>query len=82
MVVIEDNLVRGGVGSVVREHLAGRRIDVPVRTFGIPSTFLDHAGRASVLDQIGLTAVTISDEVIQDITPRAADVSAFRPRAG
>ncbi|MBK6874601.1 MAG: 1-deoxy-D-xylulose-5-phosphate synthase [Kineosporiaceae bacterium] len=82
VVVIEDNLVRGGVGSVVREHLAGRRIDVPVRTFGIPSTFLDHAGRASVLDQIGLTAVTISDEVIQDITPRAADVSAFRPRAG
>ncbi|MFN8080259.1 MAG: 1-deoxy-D-xylulose-5-phosphate synthase [Kineosporiaceae bacterium] len=82
VVVIEDNLVRGGVGSVLRERLAGRRVDVPVRTFGIPATFLDHASRASVLEQVGLTAGPITAAVIQDLAPRASDVSAFRPRAG
>jgi 1-deoxy-D-xylulose-5-phosphate synthase len=31
-------------------------VDIPVRTFGIPAAFLEHAGRAQILDEIGLTS--------------------------
>ncbi|MBL8932238.1 MAG: 1-deoxy-D-xylulose-5-phosphate synthase [Kineosporiaceae bacterium] len=82
VVVVEDNLVRGGVGSVVRELLAVRHCPVPVATFGIPTEFLDHAGRAAVLERIGLTGQEISRAVIENVTRIADEVSASRSPAG
>jgi 1-deoxy-D-xylulose-5-phosphate synthase len=36
---------------------------VPLRDFGIPPRFLDHASRAEVLAEIGLTAPDIARQV-------------------
>ena len=58
--VIEDNIVVGGVGSQIALALRENAIDVPVRTFGIPRAFLDHATRGQVLDHIGLTPEAIA----------------------
>ena len=47
--------VSGGVGSAVAQALRDADVDVPVRDFGIPPRFLDHASRGQILAEIGLT---------------------------
>lgn len=56
VVVIEDNLVSGGIGAAVSLMLQQARIDVPVRPFGLPKQFLQQGSRAEVLAEAGLTA--------------------------
>ncbi|MEV0621703.1 1-deoxy-D-xylulose-5-phosphate synthase [Nonomuraea sp. NPDC050404] len=53
--VVEDNGQVGAVGDAVARLLRDHDVDVPVRTFGIPQRFLGHAGRAEILEEIGLT---------------------------
>ena len=55
VVVIEDNVVGGGIGAQVGLALAEAGLQTPVVQAGIPKRFLDHASRGQVLDQIGLT---------------------------
>ena len=56
VVVIEDNLVGGGVGAAVALALQEADVPTPVVQFGVPKRFLDHASRGEVLDDIGLTS--------------------------
>ncbi|HRC40791.1 1-deoxy-D-xylulose-5-phosphate synthase [Nostocoides sp.] len=58
--VIEDNLVVGGVGSQLAVAVRAAGHETPVRCFGIPREFLDHATRGQVLDHIGLTPDAIA----------------------
>ncbi|XVX18783.1 1-deoxy-D-xylulose-5-phosphate synthase [Actinomycetota bacterium] len=62
--VIEDNLVHGGVGSAIAQAVREAGVSVPVRTYGIPKEFLDHASRGQVLDAIGLTPDSISSSLL------------------
>src|SRR5690606_1822846 len=52
--VVEDNGRVGGVGDAVSRLLRDADLDVPVRNFGIPQRFLDHAKRAAILGRVGL----------------------------
>ncbi|OAH11257.1 1-deoxy-D-xylulose-5-phosphate synthase [Streptomyces jeddahensis] len=56
VLVAEDSCRSGGVGDAVARLLRDADVDTPVRTFGIPAAFLEHAGRAQILDEIGLTS--------------------------
>ncbi len=38
-------------------------MDLPLRDFGIPERFLDHASRKEVMAEIGLTAPDIARQV-------------------
>ncbi|MFJ3935036.1 1-deoxy-D-xylulose-5-phosphate synthase [Streptomyces parvus] len=63
VVTVEDNSRAGGVGSAVSQALRDAGVDVPLRDFGIPPVFLDHASRGEVMTDIGLTAPDIARQV-------------------
>lgn len=55
VVTLEDGLVEGGFGSQLRDSLAASGCFVPVLSYGIPKRFLEHATRAEILSELGLT---------------------------
>ncbi|MER6111878.1 1-deoxy-D-xylulose-5-phosphate synthase [Streptomyces hirsutus] len=63
VVTVEDNSRVGGVGSTIAQALRDAGVDLPLRDFGIPPRFLDHASRAEVMAEIGLTAPDIARQV-------------------
>ncbi|MFJ4841672.1 1-deoxy-D-xylulose-5-phosphate synthase [Streptomyces sp. NPDC088746] len=63
VVTVEDNSRAGGVGSAIAQSLRDADVDVPLRDFGIPPVFLDHASRGEVMAEIGLTAPDIARQV-------------------
>ena len=65
VVVVEDNGRTGGVETAVQQRLSDRGVLTPVRGFGIPQRFLDHARRAEVLERVGLTAQEVSRQVVE-----------------
>jgi len=78
VVTLEDNGVRGGVGSAVSAALRAADIDVPCRDIGVPQRFLDHAARAEVLAESGLTEQHIARQVtgwVAALAARAESVS-------
>ncbi|MDH6135787.1 1-deoxy-D-xylulose-5-phosphate synthase [Kitasatospora sp. MAA4] len=77
VVTVEDNGRAGGVGSAVAQALRDAEVDLPLRDFGIPQEFLDHAKREEILAEIGLTAPDIARQVtalvsrLESVTVRA-----------
>ena len=63
--VAEDNGRTGAVGDAVARLLRDAEIDAPIRTFGIPQEFLDHAARAEILDDIGLTPRALARDITE-----------------
>jgi 1-deoxy-D-xylulose-5-phosphate synthase len=67
LVTVEDGIRAGGVGSMLALMLRDAKVTTPLRDFGIPTRFLDHAKRAEVLADIGLTAQDISREIVESV---------------
>ena len=67
VVSVEDNGKIGGCGAVLLQTLNEARIDTPVRLHGIPQQFLDHAKRAKILDDVGLTSRAIARSIVEDV---------------
>ncbi|MFF7634339.1 1-deoxy-D-xylulose-5-phosphate synthase [Kitasatospora sp. NPDC008050] len=63
VVTVEDNGRAGGVGSAIAQALRDAEVDLPLRDFGIPQEFLDHAKRDEIMAEIGLTAPDIARQV-------------------
>ncbi|MCX4757495.1 1-deoxy-D-xylulose-5-phosphate synthase [Kitasatospora purpeofusca] len=63
VVTVEDNGRVGGVGATIAQALRDADMDLPLRDFGIPQAFLDHASRPEILAEIGLTAPDIARQV-------------------
>ncbi|MER6464299.1 1-deoxy-D-xylulose-5-phosphate synthase [Streptomyces sp. NPDC001228] len=82
VVTVEDNLRVGGVGATIAQALRDAGVDVPLRDFGIPQRFLDHASRAEVMAEIGLTAPDIARQVtglVAKLDGQPADVGSVEP---
>jgi 1-deoxy-D-xylulose-5-phosphate synthase len=77
--VVEDSSRVGGVGARVALALADAGIVCPVRVFGIPPQFLDHAPRAAILEQIGLTPAAIAAELVTLVARRAEPAGLVQP---
>ena len=72
--VVEDGL-RGGVAGAVAQAMRDARVATPLRDFGVPLVFLQHATRTQVLDEIGLTA----QDVARDLVATVAGLSGGAP---
>ncbi|MEU6037518.1 1-deoxy-D-xylulose-5-phosphate synthase [Actinomadura sp. NPDC047616] len=70
--VVEDNGRTGAVGDAVARLLRDAGNDVPVRTFGIPQEFLDHASRGEILADIGLTPQDLARQITEAVTALTA----------
>ena len=73
VVVVEDGL-RGGVSGAVAQALRDARVPTPMRDFGIPLRFLDHAKRPEVLLEIGLTAQDIARDIVETVAGLPGEV--------
>jgi 1-deoxy-D-xylulose-5-phosphate synthase len=67
VVVVEDNGRAGGIATAVQQHLSDDGVLTPLRGFGIPQEFLDHARRVQVLERVGLTAQEVSRQVVEAV---------------
>lgn len=63
VVVYEDGVIRGGVGSAVAEALSVAEVDTPVRMLAFPDVFPLHGTRGEILTQYGLDAVSAAEQV-------------------
>ncbi|TYK45993.1 1-deoxy-D-xylulose-5-phosphate synthase [Actinomadura decatromicini] len=76
--VAEDNGRTGALGDAVARLLRDGEVDAPIRTFGIPQEFLDHASRGEILADVGLTPQSLA----RDLTEYVARItSADSPAA-
>ncbi|MFD9668093.1 1-deoxy-D-xylulose-5-phosphate synthase [Rhodococcus sp. NPDC059968] len=75
VVTVEDSGLHGGVGSTVSAALRSAGVDVPCRDLGVPQRFLDHASRAQIHAELGLTA----QDVARQITGWFAGLGNLRP---
>jgi 1-deoxy-D-xylulose-5-phosphate synthase len=67
VLTVEDNGRHGGVGTAVSQALRDAEVDVPARDLGIPQRFLEHASRAQVLAEIGLTAQDVARTLVEAV---------------
>jgi 1-deoxy-D-xylulose-5-phosphate synthase len=67
VITLEDGVRVGGIGTRVRQDLRAAGVDTPVDELGLPDAFIDHAERAEILEDVGLTAQTIARNVIQQV---------------
>ncbi|MFZ9709130.1 MAG: 1-deoxy-D-xylulose-5-phosphate synthase [Steroidobacteraceae bacterium] len=54
LVTLEENVVHGGAGSAVIEHLAAAGRDTAVLTLGLPDQLIEHGTRDECLREAGL----------------------------
>ncbi len=71
VIVIEDGVRQGGIGSAMSQAMGDAGIDTPVRTFGVDQGFLPQAKRARLLAEAGLTAQDITLSTIETLAGRA-----------
>jgi 1-deoxy-D-xylulose-5-phosphate synthase len=79
VVTIEDNGRVGGCGAAIAQTLRDAGVATPVRDFGIPQRFLDHAKRAAVLADIGLTGQGLARDVIEMIASHQGEAITSEP---
>ncbi len=70
VVTVEDNGRVGGVGSTLAQLLRDADVDVPLRDFGIPQTFLDQGKRDQVMADIGLSAQELARRIVEMVAGR------------
>ncbi|MFI6680475.1 1-deoxy-D-xylulose-5-phosphate synthase [Kribbella sp. NPDC050470] len=73
VVTVEDNGRAGGCGSMIAQALRDAGVTTPVRDFGIPQQFLEHAKRPAVLQEIGLTGQELARDITELIAQRSGD---------
>ncbi|MGZ0710818.1 1-deoxy-D-xylulose-5-phosphate synthase (plasmid) [Coraliomargarita sp. W4R53] len=67
VITIEDGIRVGGIGTRVRQVLREAGVDTAVDELGVPDEFIDHATREQVLEDAGLTAAKIAQDVIAQV---------------
>ena len=64
VVVLEDGIKHGGIASTISELFRDAQLNVPVNSIGIPLTFLEHAKRSEILEELGITVQNITRSLV------------------
>jgi len=80
VIVIEDGVRAGGVGSRIRQEMRAAGVDTALNEVGLPVEFLAHGTRGEVLERIGLTAQKVAHDVVAQVL--GAKVPFARPLPG
>jgi 1-deoxy-D-xylulose-5-phosphate synthase len=69
LVTVEENVLAGGFGSGVLEHLADRDLlrDVRVLRIGLPDRYVTHGKPALLREEVGLTPTAVAERVAQAV---------------
>jgi 1-deoxy-D-xylulose-5-phosphate synthase len=67
VVTVEDNGTVGGFGDAVARLLREHDIDVPIRMFGLPQSFISHADRPEILADVGLTPQSLALSITEAV---------------
>jgi len=65
LVTLEENVVAGGAGSAVSEHLRSQGSRVALLQLGIPDRFFAHGGQGDILADAGLDAESVRTAVAE-----------------
>lgn len=65
VVVMEDGIRHGGIGSTLAEQMRDAGVEIPVHTIGIPLTFIEHSKRAEILNDLGITAQQVARNLVE-----------------
>jgi 1-deoxy-D-xylulose-5-phosphate synthase len=65
VVVLEDGIRHGGIASTISEMFRDAGLQVPIHSIGVPLTFFEHAKRAEILSELGITAQAISLNIVE-----------------
>jgi 1-deoxy-D-xylulose-5-phosphate synthase len=75
VVVLEDNIRAGGIGTSLRTLLEDAGVSTPALTFGMPPEVPEHGPRAHVLLRAGLSAQEIARRVTERVAAPLPDLS-------
>jgi 1-deoxy-D-xylulose-5-phosphate synthase len=69
LVTVEENVLAGGFGSAVLEHLADHDLlgNTRVLRIGLPDRYVTHGKPALLRDEVGLTADAVAQRVAQAV---------------
>jgi 1-deoxy-D-xylulose-5-phosphate synthase len=62
---VEDGLRRGGAGTQIAQALLDAGVGIPIQVLGLPTEFVPHGDRATLLQAYGLDAAGIAATVAQ-----------------
>ena len=83
IVTIEDHVLKGGYGSIVRDHLADQQIQTPVVRIGWPDEFIEHASSVGYLrEKHGLSGGAAAEKINQALGQVADESLALGQAAG
>ena len=64
VVVVEDGIKHGGIASTISEMFNEAGLLIPVHSIGVPLQFLDHAKRADILNELGISTQSITRSLV------------------
>jgi 1-deoxy-D-xylulose-5-phosphate synthase len=64
VVILEDGIKHGGIASTISELFRESQLNVPVHSIGVPLTFLEHAKRNEILEDLGITVQNITRSLV------------------
>jgi 1-deoxy-D-xylulose-5-phosphate synthase len=69
LVTVEENVLAGGFGSAVLEHLADRDLlgETRVLRFGLPDRYVAHGKPALLRDEVGFTPEAVAERVAEAV---------------
>jgi 1-deoxy-D-xylulose-5-phosphate synthase len=67
VVSIEDGIRVGGIGTRIRQELRAAGVDTPLTELGLPDEFLQHATRAEIMEEVGLTPQQIARDLVAQV---------------